>query len=285
VYNSTLLKEDPVSKRLNDYALFGYVFAFAENCFPPNIAFNMPADIWKNNFNFFYSGKWRTAETTQKYKQQQAFKGIIELLDNDKEFEVFKDDKSFNSYSANIKATYLDSYSDTLTKVEKEKLMLSIKKDIVEFQNGSYISNSSTTQRLLLLAPQHIAFAEYVVKYIETGVSDYIIFQKTYDQISKEENISNTTKKITEAWLLIYKIAAMGRAQAAESEIDRSVKELDSLFKDNASVSGISRSYLNYGLSELGNWYSIKQDIFKLAKTNKSLDELLSNVIGLKNYK
>lgn len=265
---------------LNERALFGFVFAFAETCFPTHITKYVSLDVRKKYFKV-------TGPELDKMSQDQVqieiFTFFIKLVDDTSMFKKLQNDKGFNGYSAYIKAVYLDSNKDQMSKKDRDSLIASIKKDIVESNNGQYIDVSSTTMRSTMLTPMHLALADYVVKQAESNANDYSVLSKVYVQIMNL-NADPMGKDIVGAWIKMYILGAMERTNTKESIINKEVADLDNILKNNPELIETVREYLNYGLTENGKWFDIKLDMFTLAKRNTALKNLLDTRIGLKNY-
>lgn len=280
VYDKTKYSQDYKYDKMSDYALFGFVFSFAENCFYRVATREIPADIKQKYFTHLNTDDYKIK--SEKEKQMITFKSFINLIDDEQLFNVIKEDKSFNSYSALLKGVYLDSYKDILSKEEKQIMVDGIKKDQAEYVSGKYISVNTDSMRISMLSPLHFAIANYAIKQAEGSADDYSDFEKAFEEVSKVQG-DNVGKALTLSWLKMYQLGAMKRANAKEVEINKVVMELKEQITNEPQITRMIKGYLDYGLTEYGDWLTIKKDLFNLAKENKDLSNLLESV-GVKNY-
>ena len=279
LYKYNVNKTEPVNIFLKNGAAFLPFFAFLENCFSQISIRGIDLGIRKNYFSHF-SG-W-SAETANIEKDQKAaFEGFIKMSDDEEIFNLFKRDKSFNSYSAFAKAVYLDTYGKDMSKEEKDKIIKGVEKDIEEYNSGMYISVSSSSMRLTMLAPMHIGFSKYAIKNIN-GDTDYSDLENAYKEIEKVEN-DKVGRALVLSFLDTYIISAMGRDNSNKSSIDNKVARLKALLEENVLVKPLLKSNLNYGKTPSGEWFTFKQDFFKLSESNANLKNLLKE-IGVDGY-
>ncbi len=267
----------------HEMALYGYIFSFAESCFSSKLPLYMSSDL-RDRF-FSHSNTEKDDTNSHKILQKETFRGFVKLLDDPTVFAILSKDKIFNTYSAQIKSIYLDSYLDELTQTEKEQLISSIKADIAEYTSGDYISlRDPSGLSGTALAPMHIALAHYVIDRAESGKSDPAPFREAYTTIQNVQGGDQFGNAIVLSWLKMYEIGALARANAAENEIATAVNDLASQIQKRPQISGVVRGYLAYTLSEWGSWHGMKKDLFALADGSPSIKTFLDNDLGLKGY-
>jgi hypothetical protein len=279
VYANTKDKEVYQYKRLNEYAVFGAVFSFVENCFMPSSVLSLDDSLIERYFPYHAT----QSDMSRIVLQKEAFKGFITILDDTNVFEMFNQDKSFNSYSMLIKAVYLDSYFDSLSDFEKKTLSESIQKDIFEFEKGAFISVGASSSRITLAAVRHKAFAQYVTGRVD-GASSTEMFDKAYNTLSIAP-ADSITKGISQSLLLIFHIGILGRDQTIDLEkVGTLVSHLETIFKENPQVKPLIKGYLNYGTTQNGKWLSVKQDFFSLSEKSPKLRAFLVD-LGVNGFK
>lgn len=281
IYDSSSDQRDFANRRINDYALFGFLYSFSEGCFVPGRIKHLPEHVVVKHFNFVPAQQNESA--IPRISQKETFLGYISLLNDEAEFDIFKNDKRFKSQSAYIKAMYLDSYRDQISDEEKKRLVFEIENDINEFERGEYImSTSPASTQIIITTPFQISFAKYVIEHVTTGVHNFTGLSDTYTKIGNLD-VDPVFKSITQTFLKIYQLGAMYRANASPDEVRDTVSELSLIIKSNPDNQPLIRGYLNYGLSEAGKWFTLKNDFFKLTETSPELDSQLKSV-GIKGY-
>lgn len=279
-------------EQMKEAAIFGYIFSLIENCFPPDTMTSLPEPIRAKYFSIFEFDPTSNSITSKASDNGSVLKmymlqGFIQMLDDESMFSVLKMDASFNGYSVILKAFYLDSYSDKLTKEEIEKMVSSIKNDIYQFNNNDkiYFSNGGEPNhsRITIVAPMQIAFAEYVVGRFENNlVDDHSKLDAAYNQIQNVKG-DNISKAVVSSFIKIYTLGIMNRGEYSKIDVDNAVNDLRMHIKNYPQIVGVIRGYLNFGLTSYGKWMLIKQDFFSLADKSESLKAFLKE-IGINGY-
>lgn len=283
VYESTLGASNIKDQQINNFALFGFIFGFAESCFSNATVMYIPKPIKKEYFNFVWGNKWKNSTTTEEWKKKQIFRGFVKFLDDDAKFPIYNSDVSFNGHSAYIKAMYLDSYKDSLTVDEKNSLITGITRDIEEYSTGRYTLFTEDSAHITLIAPLHIAFAKYAIKRATENISDYGIFDTLYKNTIQVDSDDSTVKDFVTGWALMYKLGGAVRAHASTTEITQVLDEMGTLTERNPAIGSIYRAYLSFGFHERGKWMDMKQDIFAFSKKSGEVKNFLDS-IGLVGY-
>ncbi len=281
VYEST--KGNPEYQRLNDLAVWGYIFQFAENCFG-GVAVGAAQEIRDTYFTYFNNDDY--LQKTFHVNQKEMFEGILLLIDDQSRFTTIRTDKVFNSYAAMIRASYLDAYRDELPPERTAELVEALKRDISNYENATYIMEDGAkgSMRTTLLAPMHLAFARFALAQAtdgeDAGIKEFDTVYEYATQVAFKDEVG---RSIAISWIKLYKLGALNRIPHTEEDIAREVSVLRGELAKNPQIISVIQSTLNYALSERGEWIDIRQDVFALAKTSPSLATFLED-IGIKDY-
>ncbi len=279
VYEKT--KNSPTYGQMNELALWGYLFQFVSTVYDTRIVDGMPADI--KNVYFTYFNNPESVNGTTEEQHRKVLEGMIALVDNAELFSFLKNDKSFNAYSASVKAAYLDSYREQLTTSEVASVSASLTDDINAYAQGKEKIEESggNSLRSTSINPMHIAYAEYVRAYSESGeIPDTTGFESVYKTIESLSGVDAFGRSIILFRIGLYQLSALVREGASEEVIASRVAILKTVATSREGLNIITRNILTERLEDGAEWNRVHRDLAVLAETSPSFQDLL-NTLGV----
>ncbi len=276
VYGDT--KNKPSQKLLTEKALWGYLFYFVSTGYLPDVIDDMPSDIRNAYFSEWNSPEVFSEDVFQKRKK--IFEGMIAFIDDENLFSELKNEKSFNAYSAVVKAVYLDSFKEGLSSDEISSVVTSLNTDLTQYEQGFMTDDlPPTSLRLAVVVPSHISFARYVLDTIQQpGASRTQFFYPLTTYIEEQKDTDAFGREIVLSRIRLYELSAGVRENTSENQIAETVQRLTAQLSQNPDLQPIMKRIITYSLNESEQWNAVHRDLTELQKNSSSFKAFLSSL-------